>query len=324
MFAVATVGVLAVGAAVHERRTFHRRLHERRGFRVRVDTALCAELDRIVTAQLDTAMRALENPRRDSSGALHDARTSIKRVRTVLRLARDQIGADRYREVNDTLRCAGQLLAALRDAIVLPAVLEELARGSIDEIDGRELIELRETLAGGGRAAAHLDPGQEPLVGAILRLRRVRSQLEERPLVRDDVGVEAIVGGLRRVYKRGRRSFREVLRHRDTDALHAWRKRVKDLRYGAELLRDADPHRLKQIRHAAHELSDLLGDDHDLAMLDQRAKCYPSITRVIDCRREELQRAAFELAEAAYAAPPRRFAKQLRRRARKHAYRAGN
>src|SRR5579863_10217990 len=320
----ATAAVLAVGAAIYERRATRRRLHARRRFRVRVDAGVSKELDRIVTAQLEAAIIALETPRCDSTAAVHDARTSIKRVRAVVRLARDQIGAERYREVNETLRCAGRRLAALRDAIVLPAVLEGLERRYVDEIGGPELNELRETLAGAHRAAADVDSEREPLVDAILSLQRVHSHLDKRPLVRDDVGLEAIVGGFRRVYARGRRSYREALRHRDTEALHAWRKRVKDLRYGAELLRDADPPRLKQIREAARELSDLLGDDHDLAVLAQRASCYPSITRLIDARREELQRTAFELAEAVYAAPPRKLVKQLRRRARKHDDRTGH
>ena len=53
----------------------------------------------------------------------------------------------------------------------------------------------------------------------------------------------------------------------EVERLHEWRKRVKDLWYHHTLLRALWPPVMQAVGDEAHELSDRLGDDHDLAML---------------------------------------------------------
>jgi CHAD domain-containing protein len=77
--------------------------------------------------------------------------------------------------------------------------------------------------------------------------------------------------GLERAYRRGRRDLRRVRQDASDEAVHEWRKRVKDLWYQLRLLRNAWPAPLKAASDEAHELSALLGDHHDLAVLAQRA-----------------------------------------------------
>ena len=136
-------------------------------------------------------------------------------------------------------------------------------------------------------------------------------------MTREDAALKPVLDGFQRAYSRAQKGYRQTHGHPDTDALHAWRKRVKDVRYGAELLLDADPSRLKQMRREASKLSDLLGDDHDLAVLAELASDSPSTSRLIDRRRLELQRSAFAVAEKLFARKPRAVAKHTRRRARK-------
>ena len=71
------------------------------------------------------------------------------------------------------------------------------------------------------------------------------------------------------------------------------------------------------MRRGARELSDLLGDDHDLAVLAELASDCPSTSRLIDRRRRELQRASFASAERLFARKPGKVAKHARRSARK-------
>ena len=74
----------------------------------------------------------------------------------------------------------------------------------------------------------------------------------------------------------------------------------------------------------AHDLSDHLGDDHDLALLRDQAQRRSAIfadpadqrhlLEQIDQRRGELQFAAISLGERIYAEKPKRFSKRLERR----------
>jgi len=311
--AAALLAVGAAGAAVYERRALRRRRREQRRFRVAAERSLPDELARVVAARLDAAISALEHLDDDPSEAVHKARTSIKRVRTVLRLA----GGARHREANETLRRVGRTLAPLRDAMVLPAVLDGLVRRYPAEIDLDEIIEIAERLAQRRAAASGEIEGADcPFADATGSLRAVRAQFEDSQRGADATSRGALLHDFRRLCTRGRRAHRRAAASRDSDALHAWRRRVKDLRYAAELLREADPSRLRRVEHAARELSDLLGDDHDLAVLAEQVGDHPHTHALIGRRRGELQASAFELAAQLYATSPRRLAKRVRRRAR--------
>ena len=72
---------------------------------------------------------------------------------------------------------------------------------------------------------------------------------------------------LEAAYDRGRRAMEEVIATATDAALHEWRKRTKDLRYAMELLQCASPAVGKSLVKRADELTDLLGNDHDLAVL---------------------------------------------------------
>ena len=100
---------------------------------------------------------------------------------------------------------------------------------------------------------------------AVDELESAREEVADWPLERDDWG--AIEGGLRRIYRQGRRRMREAENEPSTEALHEWRKRVKDLWYHLSLLRETWPAVVGPEADEAHALSEKLGDDHDLAVL---------------------------------------------------------
>lgn len=310
-----TTAGLALGAAVYEHRALAREARERERFRCRTDAPLPGELQRALNARLDGAINGLESHGGDWADPVHDARTSIKRARTVLRLTRGGLGEARYRRHNDALRAASRRLAPLRDALVLLEALDDTVREFPDQSDAREIQALRSRLA--TRRAAVLQPqtAHEPIAAAIVLLRSVRDDLERRPA--DDASLYTAVRAYRRAYSRGRKAYRKAAHTREREELHTWRKRVKDLRHASELLRDGDPATLKPIRRSAKSLSDMLGEDHDLAVLAEQAREYPTVGALIGRRRQTVQQAAFELAAELYAQSPRRLARHVLRRARK-------
>jgi CHAD domain-containing protein len=125
--------------------------------------------------------------------------------------------------------------------------------------------------------------------------------------------------GAVRAYARGRDALAAVERERSVEALHEWRKRVKDLWYHQRLLRDAWETPLKALADESHRLADLLGDDHDLAMLaDRLAGAGPSpdteaIRALIVERRAELQDEALRLGRRLYVEKPRSYGRRLGR-----------
>jgi CHAD domain-containing protein len=105
--------------------------------------------------------------------------------------------------------------------------------------------------------------------------------------------------------------------------LHEWRKRAKDLWHALQIVRPAAPKRMEAQANRAHRLSDLLGDDHDLAVLGEHVAttAFPAeqeatrtaLLAVIDRRRGSLRREAFKLGARVYRRRPKSFARSVER-----------
>jgi CHAD domain-containing protein len=108
-----------------------------------------------------------------------------------------------------------------------------------------------------------------------------------------------------------------------TENLHEWRKRVKDFWHACQIVRPAAPKKLKKLGKQAHYLSDLLGDDHDLAVLRDYVEEHPqdfpdqetsgALQALIDRRRQVLQREALEVGARVFKQPSKGFARSLER-----------
>src|SRR5262249_52627740 len=136
-----------------------------------------------------------------------------------------------------------------------------------------------------------------------------------------------LAGGLEGLYRQGRRRMRRARRHRrDVAAMHAWRKSAKDLRYVAQTRQPSDPQRrprkaerrLRRAARRADRLGEVLGEEHDLALLAQRVRAHAKrrglgkrahrdLSSAIERRRKKLRRRALREGEGLYERRPRRF-----------------
>ena len=240
---------------------------------------------------------------------MHDARKSFKRLRAVVRLTRDQLDDETRQRENATFRDAGRELSGARDARVLVDTL--------DKLDAEAFGGLRAALVADYEQATQAGDGpDEAAVRSAVDEARVRVQTW--PL--NGEGPAALASGLERIQKRGRRAYKAAAKDPSTEHLHDLRKRTKDLWHAAQILRPAAPKRLKLLANDAHELSDLLGDDHDLATLseavDRHATTLTSEEReqldaLIADRRKQLQRRALRCAKKVFATKPRKLAKTI-------------
>jgi CHAD domain-containing protein len=73
--------------------------------------------------------------------------------------------------------------------------------------------------------------------------------------------------GMQRVYRRARKGWKRAQQTHDPDLLHDWRKRNKYLRYHFQLLKGLDKDWASSCHKGFKELSNLLGDHHDLEVL---------------------------------------------------------
>ena len=279
-----------------------------RAYRLNDGEPLPEGIGRVARGRIDHAVDELRGES-DSTPeeAVHEARKDMKKLRALLRLARGELGKSTSARENACFRDAARELSGARDSDVMLETLGELELPSGLGWELRKLIQAqRETNGAGDREAAARD--------AVAILEQARERVGDWPLRHDSF--DAVADGLERTYRRGRRDFRAARDEPTVEALHEWRKRVKDLWYQHTLLRSLWPPVMSAVGDEAHELSDLLGDDHDLAMLadwaGEHAAPGPAYFVAVAERRAKLQGEAFVLGARVYAEKPSAYLRRVR------------
>jgi CHAD domain-containing protein len=274
-------------------------------------------LRRIAGEQLDRAVAEIEGGA-DPDETIHVVRKRTKKLRGLVRLFRAAFPA--YRAENAGFRDAARRLSELRDAATQVACCQALATRFADDVGagpfdaGREvLLARRAEIVREIDAGERLDEVREALRAAAERIGTWRLEAG---------GFDAIEGGLAKTYARARRGMTEALSDPTIAALHEWRKRVKYLRYHLLLLREVWPPVMRPLRDSAKRLSDLLGDDHDLAMLratlvGEAGRFEPTthalLLGLIEQRRAELQAWSIPLGQRLLADPPGALRRRMAR-----------
>jgi CHAD domain-containing protein len=252
----------------------------------------------------------------DPVGAVHQARKEVKKSRSLLRLVRPALGKRAYRRDNRALRDGARTVAHVRDADVMVETVDALHERFAGRLPAKFFTKVRDQLA---EAAERSRAKGDDRIGGDLTeaLAAVTGRVDKWPL--DDAGWPVVLKGISRAYARGRRAYARADADPTTENLHDLRKRVKDLWYQQRLLRPVWPAVLEAQAGEAHALADLLGDDHDLAVLGERLREDTpteetrAVLGLIDQRRDELLRQIRALAPRVYAEKPKQFARRLRR-----------
>ncbi len=297
------VGVgVALAKAEHERRTARERRAADRQFALLPGERPGDGLRRMALGQLDLALGLLggEDGIAPDEEAVHETRKALKRLRAMVRLVQYELGAQAFARESTALREAGRRLAGARDAEVMVATLDGLLERHPRKLGQRGGIrKLRTRLVWERERAEERTLGEEAIRSEVIsELRAVRWRISGWRLP-DREGIQWLEPGLKHLYGQGRRRYRRAARGRGDRgrALHEWRKRVKDLRYAAEMLDRGEPagasgkaHRRKRKRgrrrrrrdepsgaqhmrklaRRADELAETLGEEHDLALLSER------------------------------------------------------
>jgi CYTH domain-containing protein/CHAD domain-containing protein len=298
-----------------------------REFRLRLDERVPAGIVRIAAGQIEEVVDRLEGRTDEEFGtAVHESRKSLKRLRAVARLVRGELGDEVYRRENESFRDVGRALSGPRDSQVLIMALDALVEHYPLELGAASLAGFRSQLVSSYESVrSELGAGAPLLTELEAELRATEERVTAWPFAHS--GFAAVAPGLERAYRNGQRAYRSAKSDPSAEHLHEWRKRVKDLWYSLQILEAAAPKRMKKLARTAHDLSELLGDDHDLVVLEERAVAYSSdfpdpasgmLLRVmIERRRDELQSRAFGMGSRFYKRPPGAFVKRIQRDWRK-------
>lgn len=274
---------------------------------------------RIFREEIDGILNTLTGGRRLSRDkAIHESRKRIKKLRALLRLARDAMWKKERRVEDAVLRDAGRALSSSRDARALLDALDQLRESTGHHIAPETFTAVRVKLLARRRMALKLQKESE--AGEVVKcLRAVKRRMGGCKIHGEGFG--ALHGGLKRVYRQGRAAFAVARYDRDPALLHDWRKRVKDLQLLGQLLTPIWPEVLERFAGKAHELANCLGEDHDLSALRQYLlhetatvsdpMDLESLLEAIDDRRRKLQQTAMTLGDRVYAEKPADFLERM-------------
>ncbi len=302
--------------------------------RLHSDEPLPDALRRVATGQFDRITRLLADPNHDRDDAVHTARKAMKRLRGMLRLVRDEVGNKAYRSENIVLRDTARRLAPAREGFVMLATLDRLRKEYKRVLRPEAFTVTRQYLKERHEASRLSVIEDDQLITDVIvtlktaRARYANWQIEPgaKPPTKlaargipDDF--DAMSRGLRRVYARGRNAMGRAYEDGTVESFHEWRKRVKYLRYQLEALEPIWPELLSAHAARLDELGELLGADHDLAVLseivrtddrataDQRERTL--LLALIHRTRLELQYEARPLGWALYAEDPNEFVARI-------------
>ena len=281
------------------------------GYRLRRREAVDAGVARIAREQIDKALEEIGEASLDRHETVHQVRKRCKKLRGLARLVRPSLGG-RFRKINTTFRDAARELSLIRDAQSSIESFDKLVGEFEDPLEPDAFASIRQWLA---EELEQASAGESDLDARLARfaniLRDARSRVDRWELTAAEF--DAVCDGLAKTYGRGRDAMNPAYDRRTAEAFHEWRKRVKYHWYHLRLLQPIWSPVLKRQRQEADRLGDLLGDEHDLAVLrgrivEESGRWEPfnveAFLGLLDRRRLELHSLAWPLGQRLYAEKP--------------------
>jgi CHAD domain-containing protein len=225
------------------------------------------ELREITAALIDHAEHSLTLSGDEAGEAVHEIRKSMKKLRTLLRLTRSALNRDTYLACDRAIHDFSSSLSSARDSTILisslrgltdyfqPWVDTSLAEPALQYLQDLHTSEMRSYLA------------QRDQHTFEKSLNKLRKQLADWTFAK--VTEKTVHNGLEIIYRHGRKTWKTASDEPTTENIHALRKQVKYLWYSLRLLRQRTSSTTAGCIERLEELAELLGQEHDLALLAQ-------------------------------------------------------
>jgi len=220
---------------------------------------------RVACAEVDAAYAGLSSPP-DRHRGVHDARKCLKRLRSLLVLIRPGLPEPVFLSLTDRVRTIARGLAPARDAHALLDAIDKLGDDDLDPGESTPIRALRAWLHR-RRQAAERSLESNTASDAMRGLFALRPAMASLAVYPD--GFQPVAKGLRESYRSGRKAFTQAFASGSDEDFHEWRKTLQHHWRHMQLLTPCWPFELSARVDAARALSQVLGDDHDIALLRQ-------------------------------------------------------
>ena len=272
---------------------------------------------KIAVELIDDAVKCAGGKGRNIHETVHSLRKSCKKLRGLIRLVRPVF--EDYQAENAAFRDAARDFSLLRDGGVLIETYDSLLASYKDQIDRprfapirRRLTLLQKALSESNDNADMLKEFRETMMQARKRARRWR--------IAGD-GFESLGPGIRKSYKGAQRAMAEAAKQPTAEAVHEWRKRVKDHWYQTRLLCPIWQTPMKAHSEVADRLGDMLGKHHDLEVFRQRLggdelgdpSDLDVLAGLVRRRQKTLEEAAFSIGARLLTESPASFTRRWQR-----------
>lgn len=281
-------------------------------YRFQTHESVDDSLIRIAREQIGKALDEIDDGDLDRHETVHQVRKRCKKLRALLRIFRPALGST-YKIENRCFRDAARTLSYVRDCQSLVDTVGALCAHFSDELDAGFGHDIRTRLVERRRRVAGRETDLDRQLSQFRETMRQADDRAGRWTLRAD-GFAAVSGGLAKTYARGRRARNKASAAPSAARFHEWRKRTKYHGFHLRLLRPVWPAQMAAVAEAAGDLSDLLGNEHDLAVLQEALEHAPRdfgdvtelevMLALIDRRRLALQQQAGPLGRRVFAETP--------------------
>ena len=286
-----------------------------KGYQINMDLTLEESLKEVILKCISYMQEQIQNPQ-EVHGPVHETRRTIKRIRAVLRMIRDEIGYYNYNIENTCYRELSGRLSSLRDSFVLLETVKDLNKRFPEEFPDKVTMDINDslqlTIEGGLDQFFNQWGGFDRMIG---ELDEARSRVDDYCRLRDEFS--SIRKGIQRIYKRGSRYLRIILKEYNKEQFHEYRKNAKYLLHHMELLMPVNPKLIKASIRTNDKHVELLGDIRDFEQLERyiwngvENKTFNAVSKrliySIHAQREELTQKALSKANRIYAEKPSGF-----------------
>jgi CHAD domain-containing protein len=280
------------------------RLYLRRGEKISKGLRVIAAL------QLEAAIDELHG-NNVSPGPVHNARTYIKKVRSIVQLAAPALGRVRREHLLELLHEASSRLGPLRDSEVQVRSLDVALEAA--GLPAEQFSSLRSGLADIAKQRRSNDWRQVPRIRGFLE--KALKTVPEWPL--DPLGGKDIRRRIRRTYRRGRTTLDLCLESPDPQLFHNWRRLVKQLGYQMRITQRFWPDSADELISSINKIGELAGQEHDYSLLVQTMKHGPKnrtseeAIALVEESMPNLHKKAIEEGKHLYEAKPKLFVENL-------------
>ncbi len=238
------------------------------GYRLGLSETVAAGVHRMALEEVDNALARLRDPRYDANEALHDARIRLRKVRALLRLVHDAIGAELHELEDADYRDVLALLDPARESYIAVRTVEHLRADFAEVLRPSAFVDLQARLEERHHRILRHTLREGVVPEAIARLEGARERIGGWPLeMADDRVLER---GLRRAYERG---YAAMARAYEPEgglagrAFRIWRREARYLWFHYRLIAAAWPPVLEATAEEQARLSHELGIGKDLGDL---------------------------------------------------------